>query len=236
MTTQDWQRISWSNLHNLKSLHSLSLDFVFIKAACSFWDSQDHVFRFQGQELCPLPEEFAAILAVSFSSTALMALPRLPCNFALQLEQIFHLNPREISAFLASPEQVPIAYLLDLANQRERHSPSWGRFVVLILLSQFLLINEEGNCDCRLLSIVEDMEHGLNPFPTILAETIHGLDRVSTRTSYRMSGSPLLLQVPSFPLNCHLCFSNWRLTSLLSVVASRKARTTGSPFDPFWQV
>ena len=46
-------------------------------AATTFWDTKDHVFRFNGQELCPLIEEFAAILGCSLESTTMIALPDL---------------------------------------------------------------------------------------------------------------------------------------------------------------
>lgn len=197
LTTADWQRISWSNLHGLKSLHSLRLDYVFIKAASSFWDAREHVFRFQGQELCPLPEEFSAILGVSFPSNTPLALPRLPPSYPSQLRNFLLVTQEEASNILISPDRVSIAYLLELATRRERTSLSWSRLTVLILLSQFLVINIDGSCDCSLLSIVDDMEHGHNPYSVILAETFHGLDRVSARTNERFSGSPLLLQVTS---------------------------------------
>lgn len=63
--------------------------------------------------------------------------------------------------------------------------------------AQFLLVSLSGNCDSKLLHILDQVEASLNPFSLILAETITGLDNfASTR---RFSGSPMLLEV-SFPL------------------------------------
>ena len=50
---------------------------VLLHAAATFWDTRVHVFRFNGQELCPLIEEFAAILGYLLDSTAMIILPDL---------------------------------------------------------------------------------------------------------------------------------------------------------------
>ena len=195
LTAEDWQGILWSNLHGLKSLHSIPLDFVFLKAAAHFWDVRDHVFRFQGLEICPLLEELAAILGASFQSTTPLALPGSSTSYATQLTQVFHFNHEEASLFLSAPSRVPLPLLLELVGRRASSTLSRSRLTVLVLLAQFLLTNLEGTFDCALLNVVENMEQGRDFFPTILAETLLGLDRVSSKTSSRMSGSPLLLQV-----------------------------------------
>ena len=38
------------------------IDFKFLKAAMAFWDPFEYLFRFNGLELCPLYEEFSAIV------------------------------------------------------------------------------------------------------------------------------------------------------------------------------
>ena len=40
----------------------VKLDLHFILAALEAWDPNHHVFRFGNNEVCPLPEEFSAIL------------------------------------------------------------------------------------------------------------------------------------------------------------------------------
>ena len=69
----------------------------------------------------------------------------------------------------------------------------WPRLLALCLYSQFLLISPSGDCDPKILSILDQVEAGHNPFPLILAETIHGLDHfIETR---RFFGSSMLLEV-----------------------------------------
>ena len=70
----DWNRLQPFHIKSLRSLQHLKIDTAFLHAATTFWDTQDHVFRFNGQELCPLIEEFAAILGCSLDSTAMIIL------------------------------------------------------------------------------------------------------------------------------------------------------------------
>ena len=48
----------------------------------------------------------------------------------------------------------------------------------------------------KILSILDQVESGFNPFPLILAETIHGLDHFAE--TRRFFGSPMLLEVSPF--------------------------------------
>ena len=58
----DWNRLQPFHVKLLRSLQHLKIDTTFLHAAATFWDTRDHVFIFNGQELCPLIEEFTAIL------------------------------------------------------------------------------------------------------------------------------------------------------------------------------
>ena len=69
----------------------------------------------------------------------------------------------------------------------------WPRLLALCLYSQFLLVSLYGDCDPKILSILDQVKAGQNPFPLILAETIHGLDKFA-ETRY-FSGSLMLLEV-----------------------------------------
>ena len=71
--------------------------------------------------------------------------------------------------------------------------PAWVRTVSFCLYAQFLLVSSQGDADMRVISILEQVEIGANPMPTILAETIIGLDNFKEQN--RLFGSSLLLQV-----------------------------------------
>ena len=73
----DWNKLQLFHVKSLRSLQHLKIDTAFLYAAVTFWDTRDHVFRFNSHELCPLIEEFAAILGCSLDSTAMIILPDL---------------------------------------------------------------------------------------------------------------------------------------------------------------
>ena len=49
-------------LEGIKALRNVKIKWDFLRAAVKFWDLEDHVFRFKIAELCPIIEEFSAIL------------------------------------------------------------------------------------------------------------------------------------------------------------------------------
>ena len=73
----DWNKLQSFHVKPLRSLQHLKIDNAFLHASATFWDTKDHVFRFNGQELCLLIEEFAYILGCSLDSIAMIALPDL---------------------------------------------------------------------------------------------------------------------------------------------------------------
>ena len=71
----DWNKLQSFYVKSLRSLQHLKIDNSFLHVAITFWDTKDYVFRFNSQELCPLIEEFTAILGCSLDSTTMIALP-----------------------------------------------------------------------------------------------------------------------------------------------------------------
>ena len=43
-------------------MYARKINYPFLHVLTKFWDSKDHIFRLNTVELCPLPEEFEAIL------------------------------------------------------------------------------------------------------------------------------------------------------------------------------
>ena len=83
--------------------------------------------------------------------------------------------------------------LFTVYETKDKNTPSWVRTVSFYLYAQFLLVSPRGDADMRIISILEQVETGANPMPTILAETIIGLDNFKEEN--HLSGSLLLLQV-----------------------------------------
>ena len=73
----DWNRLQPFHVKSLRFLQYLKIDTAFLHAATTFWDTRDHVFKLNGQELCPMIEEFTAILGCPLDSTTMIALPDL---------------------------------------------------------------------------------------------------------------------------------------------------------------
>ena len=53
---------------SLRCLSQVELNFNFLNAAVNFLDPVDHVFHFNGYEICPFYEEFASIMDTECSS------------------------------------------------------------------------------------------------------------------------------------------------------------------------
>ena len=49
-------------LEGIKNLRNIKIKWDFLHAVVKFWNTEDHVFRFKTAELCPIIEEFSAIL------------------------------------------------------------------------------------------------------------------------------------------------------------------------------
>ena len=69
----------------------------------------------------------------------------------------------------------------------------WPRMIAFCIYAQFLLVSPSGDCDPKIMHILDQVESGFNPMPVILAETLTGLDNLPL--AHRFAGSPLLLEV-----------------------------------------
>ena len=65
--------------------------------------------------------------------------------------------------------------------------------IAFCIYAQFLLVSPFGDCDPKIMHILDQVESGFNPMPVILAETLTGLDNLPL--VHRFAGSPLLLEV-----------------------------------------
>ena len=166
---------------------------VLLHAAATFWDTQDHVFRFNGQELCLLINEFATILGYSLDFTTMIALPDLDMQILHKLISYFDMPPYDIYSSLLPSGLMNLSSLITACETKDKNNPTWTRIVSFCLYAQFLLISSQGDADIRIISIIKQIETGANPMPVILAETIIGLDNFKEQN--RLSGSLLLLQV-----------------------------------------
>ena len=105
---------------------------------------------------------------------------------------MFNLMPQSSACLILGSEieleSFPI--ILSMINTEEAH---WPRMMALCLYAQFVLVSASGNCDAKILHILNQVKAGCNPFPLILAETLIGLDDFASTRHF--SGSPILLEV-----------------------------------------
>ena len=172
----DQNRLQPFHVKPLRSLQYLKIDTVILHAAVAFWDTRDHIFRFNGRELCPIIEEFAAILGCSLDYTAMIALPDMDMQILQKLISFFDMPADDIYSSLLSSGTMNLSFLITAYETKDKNNPAQIRTVTFCLYSQFLLISSQRDADIRIISIIEQVETRANPMPVILAGTIIGLD------------------------------------------------------------
>ena len=111
-----------------------------------------------------------------------------------QMARMFNFPPQTSLHYLSGAE-INMNSLLDSMVATDKSEMHWPRLLALCLYSQFLLILPSGDCDPKILFVLDQVEAGQNPFPLILAETIQGLDKFAETMCF--FGSPMLLEVSS---------------------------------------
>ena len=120
----DWNRLQPFHVKSLRSLQHLKIDTALLHAAATFWDCKDHVFRFNSQELCPLIEEFAAILGCSLDSTAMIALPDLDMQIPHKLIVLFDMPPDNIYSSLLPSGALNLSFFLTACETKDKNNPA----------------------------------------------------------------------------------------------------------------
>ena len=120
LNKNDWNRLQPFHIKSLRSLQHLKIDTAFLHAATTFWDTQDHVFRFNGQELCPLIEEFAIILSCLLDSTAMIILPDLNMQIPHKLISFFDMPPDNIYSSLLPSGLMSLHFLITACETKDK--------------------------------------------------------------------------------------------------------------------
>ena len=143
-----------------------------------------------------MPEEFEAILGSRLDSACQIAvLPVQTPNFQstqYHMARMFNFPPQSSLQHIFG-NKITMSSLLDAVMAINNTEVYWFRMLAFCIYAQFLLGSPFGNCDSKILNILDQVEAGLNPFPLILAETIVSLDNFSETRQF--SESPMLLEV-----------------------------------------
>ena len=176
--------------------HQIKVDEPFLHAVANFWIPTQHVFHFNGVEICPTLEKFSAIIAepkvntLTFPTTSgdLLALVQALLGISLDTAQHWcmfdKLNICSIFAYFS---------WLTIPETDRPHSYYLNAFCICIL-ARYFLVQETAHIDRRMCLVVSDLRSG-NLAAKILAETLKGLDVFHRKEANFFAGSPLLLQV-----------------------------------------
>ena len=109
-------------------------------------------------ELCPLPEEFEAILGSQSDSAYQIATPPFEIPdlhfIQYQMARMFNFSPQTLLHYLSRTE-INMNSLLDSVVATDRSEVHWPQLLALCLYSQFLLISPSGDCNPKVLFVLD---------------------------------------------------------------------------------
>ena len=112
-----WNSFDVYGLATFNVLRSVQVDYAFLHCAVQYWSSKDNVFRFCSNEICPLPEEFAAILGKNYHSSAPIAIPHLNLDFPNLMVPFFDLPTSTLLQCTIESKMIPSALLEQSKNK-----------------------------------------------------------------------------------------------------------------------
>ena len=185
------------NLDSMFSLKGVRMDWDLFHASLKFWDPEDHVFRFNMDEICPTIEDFSAILGID--SNLPTVIPTLQNSYTSSIVKLFNL-PIPIILRMLFGEGINLLSLFEeFAYQtptsvQESHRKNSA--LALTYVGEFLLVNQRsGFADVRISTLIPQLLGGKSLVPIVIAESMNGLDAVYRDETDIFRGSPLLLQV-----------------------------------------
>ena len=79
-------------------MYARKINFPFLHVVAEFWNPKDHIFIFNMVEICPLPEEFEAILGSQSDSVCQIATPSFEIpdlhSIQYQMARMFSFSPQ----------------------------------------------------------------------------------------------------------------------------------------------
>ena len=139
-------------------MYARRINFPFVHVVAEFWDPKDHVFRFNTVKICPLPEEFEAILGSQSDSACQIATPSFEIpdlhSIQYQMARMFSFSP-QTSLQHVSGAAITMSSLLNSVVAIDRSKVYWPQLLALYLYSQFLLTSLSGDYDPKILFILD---------------------------------------------------------------------------------
>ena len=174
--------------------YQIKVDEALLRAITNYWIPSQHVFQFNGVEICPNLEEFSAI--VGEPSVNDLVFPTTGGDLPT-LIQVLLGDPLEKAkqwcVFGKLNVHLIFAYFSWLAIPTTEMSQS--RFLnafYLCMLARYFLVIETYCVDHRMCLVVANLRN-INLASMILAKALNGLDAFHKKEANFFTGSPLLL-------------------------------------------
>ena len=135
---ESWAKLDPFHLSVFRSMYATRINYPFLHVVAEFWDSKDHVFRFNTVELCSLPEEFEAILGSQSDSGCQIAISpfEIPDLHLIQYQmaRMFNFSPQTSLHYLSGAE-INMNSLLSSVMATDKSEVHWPRLLALCLYS-----------------------------------------------------------------------------------------------------
>ena len=139
---ESWLRLDPFHLSVFRSMHTRKINFPFLHVVAEFWDPKNHVFRFNTVEICPLPEEFEAVLGSQSDSACQIVIPSFETpdlhSIQYQMAKMLSFLP-QMTLYHLSDTAIMMSSLLNSVVAIDQSEAFWPRLLALYLYSQFLL-------------------------------------------------------------------------------------------------
>jgi len=179
-------------------LRQVKLEVDFLDACLKFSDPRYHVFRFHDGEVCPLVEEFSAIMGWHTRQNPVVL--RTELGYKTKFSDFLMLTRSEVDHLFVG-SMVSLNRLLDKFMDKKDRTISFASkrralsFCLIVRHAFVEMVDDSLMANPRFLVMVEQMELGRNPAHLLLAETIVGLDDRHVSKMHEYKGCPRLLQV-----------------------------------------
>jgi hypothetical protein len=167
----------------------VKLNLPLLQAARNFWDHTRHVFRFNRCKLCPMMEEFGAVMGLSNFNQIL--LPPKHVDPVLLLEEVLS-TPYRFGSSWSENDGFDLHALVNHLEVVDEEC--YPEALAVVVLAGFFLTDNFSEIDAMVLDTVSRMDME-NLVPMILGETLNGFDELREGMCPYFKGSPLLLQV-----------------------------------------
>jgi len=196
LTIEDKDALARMGLGALLVLAQINPEKDLMEFCMRFWDTEYHVFRFPLGEICPFPEEFAAI-----GGWPVAAVPAvMPFVLGSKIKFGRSLQLKDSSYFLRENRVDMLRLAQSMGYRRETRVSREVRLrvVLFLLLHRYCFegfMTPTALGDPRMMLVVEQMEVGRSPACLILGETVIGLDRHFDNPQMPYTGSSKLLLI-----------------------------------------